>query len=172
MAATPRKRTVSSAQAAENLAWVKRHFGHVWPATQTLLLSFGGQACGIQEVLYDEAMFLRRATVFRPPVRRVPGTPNRCHDNVHVLTASTAGLRGCTGFALALNQSGVDLWLAHSWALDPDGQVTETTVPFSVYCGMVLEPHERDLYLDTSWDPLDSSAPSAKKSWKRPAAKP
>ncbi len=60
---------------------------------------------------------------FPIPAMPVPGADNQCHGNVAALWARGEAPAIGTGYALSPDE----LWRQHSWALDADGTVLETT---------------------------------------------
>lgn len=78
--------------------------------------------------------------VFRPcRVKMVSGSRNHCHTNVARLVASDPKkFEAWTGMSLCED----GLWRSHSWAVDTDGTVVETTVPRLIYYGCPMETSE------------------------------
>lgn len=66
------------------------------------------------------------------------GEPNRCHDNAENLwLESPDKYTLVSGFAFAEDRQ---MWFYHSWLLDMEGRIVETTVKFDHYFGLV--PHD------------------------------
>lgn len=62
--------------------------------------------------------------------------PNSCHDNVLQLYADQNIDHMCVGYALPPDRK----WRYHSWGLQKDGTIVETTAPFLLYFGCVMVP--------------------------------
>ena len=67
-------------------------------------------------------------------MRPVPGEAGECHRNVAVRWIDGQVDTIATGYAL----SGDNLWRQHSWGIDPDGVLAETTDERHAYVGIVL----------------------------------
>jgi hypothetical protein len=65
--------------------------------------------------------------------------PNQCHWNAYALWKS--GEAVAIGRGYALDEPGVR-WIQHSWGIDKEGRVMETTFPASAYVGVRLEGEE------------------------------
>jgi hypothetical protein len=61
--------------------------------------------------------------------------PNCCHDNVLQLYNSGTIPRMCVGYALAQDRK----WRYHSWGLTSTFDIVETTAPFLLYFGCILQ---------------------------------
>ncbi|MFC7246118.1 hypothetical protein ACFQO7_26885 [Catellatospora aurea] len=110
-------------------------YGRRWRAWCRALLSFGGSLVVppvIPESDLDE--LLARGSAFGTVVRRVQGDVGECHRNVAMLwidrTIDSIG----TGYAL----SDDGLWRQHSWGIDAEGALVETTDERRAYVGIVL----------------------------------
>jgi hypothetical protein len=66
--------------------------------------------------------------------RAAAGEPGDCHQNV--AAAWIDGTIAAIGTGYALSDDG--LWRQHSWGLDADGTLVETTDPRMAYVGIVL----------------------------------
>lgn len=62
-------------------------------------------------------------------------TPNACHDNVLHLYTKGRILCICVGYALAADRK----WRYHSWGLTVNQEIVETTAPFLLYFGCILQ---------------------------------
>ena len=60
-------------------------------------------------------------------------TPNKCHDNVLHLWNNGEIAAMCVGFALAPDRK----WRFHSWGLNTQQDIVETTAPFLLYFGCI-----------------------------------
>jgi hypothetical protein len=75
-----------------------------------------------------------RATAAGPASRFQVGADNACHTNAAVLWIHGDVSAIGTGYAL----SDDDLWRQHSWGLDADGTIVETTTERRRYVGLRL----------------------------------
>jgi hypothetical protein len=110
-------------------------YGQRWRSWCGVLLSRGGSLVvppGVAESDLDE--LLARAAVHGPTVRVRPGDVGECHRNVATLWID--GVIESIGTGYALSDDG--LWRQHSWGVDPDGVVVETTDQRRVYVGIIL----------------------------------
>jgi hypothetical protein len=82
----------------------------------------------------DLDALLAGGCAFSAAVRFVPGEAAACHGNVAVLWIDRVVDVIATGYAL----SGDDLWRQHSWGVDPDGVLVETTDERNAYIGIAL----------------------------------
>jgi len=122
-------------QRVDGYVGVDAGYGQRWRSWCRSLLSHGGSAVvppGIPEP--DLEGLLVNSSVFEPAARLLPGDDNACHGNVAVLWIDGQIASIGTGYAL----SDDDLWRQHSWGVDADGVVVETTFPRSGYVGIVL----------------------------------
>lgn len=62
---------------------------------------------------------------------------NRCHFNAAKLFLTSQAAKVVSGFALSEG-----LWRSHTWVLNSQGRIIETTELRDVYFGTVLEPKE------------------------------
>lgn len=62
---------------------------------------------------------------------------NGCHFNAAKLFLTSQAAKVVSGFALSEG-----LWRSHTWVLNSQGRIIETTEPREVYFGVVLEPKE------------------------------
>jgi hypothetical protein len=77
---------------------------------------------------------LASASGVAPDLRVLAGDENACHANAAVLWIDGAVAAIGTGYAL----SDDDLWRQHSWAVDADGTIVETTSARRAYVGLTL----------------------------------
>ncbi|SDS95387.1 hypothetical protein [Actinoplanes derwentensis] len=82
----------------------------------------------------DLDALLSTSTVFTGARRVAAGDDGDCHGNVARLWIDGAVPAIGTGYALSPD----GLWRQHSWALDADGTLVETTEPRTAYVGIVL----------------------------------
>jgi len=110
-------------------------YGQRWRSWCRNLLSYGGSLVvppGVPES--DLGALLAGASMFGPATRFVGRDPNACHHNVAVLWIDGEITSIGTGYAL----SDDGLWRQHSWGVDADGAVVETTARRRAYVGIVL----------------------------------
>ena len=69
------------------------------------------------------------------PIRYQLMKPNACHENVYTLWQHKQISHMCVGYALAPDRS----WRFHSWGLSEKLDIVETTAPFLLYFGCVLQ---------------------------------
>lgn len=130
-----------------------------WLALNDTLLAIGGQAIvahppdhfsdGLPTVLS------RRAKIFDPRgAILLEGERGACHHNTAAMFAQKElwrflgrrdlpKIKIATGWAL----SDDGLWRSHSWGVQKDGTVVETTCPRIGYLGVVLTPAESDTFV-------------------------
>lgn len=114
---------------------VDAEFGQRWRIWCRTLLSYGGSLVVPPRVPEsDLEELLASASVFGPAVRFVQGDAGECHRNVAALWIDGAIESIGTGYALSAD----DLWRPHSWGVDPDGVLVETTDERCAYMGIVL----------------------------------
>ncbi|MEU7909030.1 hypothetical protein [Actinoplanes sp. NPDC049118] len=77
---------------------------------------------------------LASASTFVARVRLADGDVGECHGNVAALWIDGALASIGTGYALSEDQ----LWRQHSWGVDTDGALVETTEERRAYVGIVL----------------------------------
>ena len=68
------------------------------------------------------------------------GAPNQCHSNSVALYDTYDDLSIATGWALSED----GCWRQHTWCVDDNGMVIETTVPRLEYYGFILEGEKLD----------------------------
>ncbi|MDG4807658.1 hypothetical protein O7634_12940 [Micromonospora sp. WMMD1120] len=110
-------------------------YGRRWRSWCGTLLSFGG-ALVVPPVGPESDLeeLLASGSAFGSAVRYVRGEANECHRNVAVGWIDGAIESIGTGYAL----SDDELWRQHSWGVDQDGVVVETTDERRAYVGIVL----------------------------------
>jgi hypothetical protein len=110
-------------------------FGERWRAWCRTLLTHGGSVVvpppGPES---DLDALLDRAAAFGSTTRFEPRDVNACHENVAVLWIDGEVESIGTGYAL----SDDGLWRQHSWGVDADGTVVETTAERQAYVGITL----------------------------------
>lgn len=133
-----------SDEQARSLTARMREMGRAQPALRTLrkkLLRVGGhELVAPPEPDPDLDDVLERGqTAVAERVRRRQGLPSECHSNVARLYYRSAGaLRIVTGYALSPD----GLWRQHSWAMEGDDTIVETTDSRVLYFGFVLRGRE------------------------------
>jgi hypothetical protein len=116
-------------------------FSERWRTWCTLLLGRGG-ALVVPHHGPDAHLenLIASAIDFPIPARPIPGSDNQCHRNVAALWARGEAPAIGTGYALSSDE----LWRQHSWAIDTDGTVLETTSSERLaYIGLRLESGEQ-----------------------------
>lgn len=100
-------------------------------ALERLLLAHGGARllCAPEP---DMAELLAHGAIHDGGALLRPGAPSRCHENAARLYLAEGGAIG-TGYGL---NDGI--WRQHSWWLDPEGRLVETTVIREMYFGITL----------------------------------
>ena len=86
---------------------------------------------------FDLEKLLHRAGEVTTGSRLAEGDINACHANAARLWIDGAVAAIGTGYALT-----DDLWRQHSWGIDADGTVVETTMPRERYVGLTLHETE------------------------------
>ena len=100
-------------------------------AAATRMMSYGGEAIesGLESYMAWVAMGELRGG---RDARLVDGAYELCHDNCMRMAATDSTLTHHYGYAL-----GADMcWYQHSWLVDVDDQIVETTLPRIAYLGM------------------------------------
>ncbi|MDG4840276.1 hypothetical protein O7631_27430 [Micromonospora sp. WMMD967] len=121
----------------DTYAGVDAGYGQRWRTWCATLLSFGGSL--VVPTLRPESdleELLANRSAFGSAVRCVQGDANQCHRNVAVRWIDGVTESIGTGYAL----SDDELWRQHSWGVDPDGAVVETTDKRRTYVGVLLPP--------------------------------
>jgi hypothetical protein len=136
------------------LAWLAFHPDHAEeiadPVTRPVdastrdlcarLLALGGTRVAVQ---FADAgvcgLILRDGQLTRPEdLTELPGEFHRCHTNsASAWEAAPDRFRIQTGFGLCGG-----IWRRHTWLLDLEGRVVETTVPQELYFGAVLDAEQ------------------------------
>ncbi len=99
------------------------------------LLHIGGTTVGIDPLDEDLAALATSGAPFDDrPVIVQPGAPSQCHRNSADLCRDGKA-RVATGYALSEDGH----WRYHSWGIDADGAIIETTLPRTRYYGIVLD---------------------------------
>jgi len=116
-----------------------------WTALWKRLMAKGGQAVVFPlsmdgEPHLDE-LLSRRATFSKDKARMILGVRNECHGNACILE-SREGYKVGTGYALSPD----GLWRQHSWAIDQDGRIVETTERRVAYYGFTMTAPEVKLF--------------------------
>lgn len=99
------------------------------------LLSFGGDLV-VPPVHPDPDLdeLLTGVRSWGPADHLQPGEDGSCHENVAILWVDGAAAEVGTGYALSED----GLWRQHSWGVDADGTVIETTEERLRYVGVAL----------------------------------
>jgi len=105
-------------------------------ALEERLLGLGGFAAvpdlGVDVSL--EIVLERGVSHDRQGERFIEGEPSMCHHNSAALVLSGQAVGIGTGYVL----SDDGLWRSHSWAIDEDGRIIETTAVREVYFGLKI----------------------------------
>jgi hypothetical protein len=107
------------------------------------MLAVAGQAVCLHREI-DLKELLARARFSRGyNARMMVGEPIRCHANSAALwDANRNKLRLVTGYGLTRD----GMWRQHSWCIDQDDRVVETTVKRLLYYGFILNRDEANLF--------------------------
>jgi hypothetical protein len=110
-------------------------YGRRWRSWCRRLLGSGGDLV-VPPMTPDPDLdiLLAAAEVYPSGARLVPGETSACHANVAALWVAGEFASICTGYALSEDE----LWRSHSWGLDADGTIVETTFDRVTYVGAVL----------------------------------
>ena len=114
---------------------------------QKILLDIGGKNARIE---IDEPdfynLFTRGLLIDRPSDIIIEGEMCQCHKNsVFLWETAKRRYRIMTGYAL----SAAGTWHQHSWVLDSDDSIIETTIKREKYFGYILSPLEAEAFLWT-----------------------
>jgi hypothetical protein len=114
---------------------VEADFGQRWTRWCRHLLSYGGDLV-VPPRQPDEDLdeFLAHGRAHGAASRTVEGGNNACHANAAILWIDGAVTAIGTGYAL----SDDNLWRQHSWGIDTDGTLVETTIGRQLYVGLTL----------------------------------
>jgi hypothetical protein len=116
-------------------AGVDQDYGRRWRRWCGTLLHHGGALVVPRpRPEPDLDALLASAVAFTRGARLVAGDTNACHANAAALWAGGEVRSIGTGYAL----SDDGLWRQHSWGVDADGTVVETTVDREAYVGVAL----------------------------------
>jgi hypothetical protein len=114
---------------------VDAKYGQRWRSWCRTLLSFGGSlVVPPRDPEPDLEALLAGASAFGSEVRFTQAGAGECHGNVAALWIDGAIASIGTGYALSDDQ----LWRQHSWGVDAEGVLVETTDERSAYVGVVL----------------------------------
>lgn len=124
-------------QRIEAVAGVDASYGLRWRTWCRSLLVHGGSLVVPPAVPeHDLEALLADASRFGPVVRLIPRGDGACHENVASMWIDGEFPSIGTGYALTN-----ELWRQHSWGVDADGMVVETTsAEREIYVGIVLPP--------------------------------
>ncbi|MBQ0904544.1 hypothetical protein [Micromonospora sp. U21] len=114
---------------------VDAEFGQRWRSWCQKLLSFGGSLVVPPGKPESDLEELRAGgSAFGSAVRYVQGDAGECHRNVAALWIDGVIESIGTGYALSADE----LWRQHSWGVERDGALVETTDERRAYVGIVL----------------------------------
>lgn len=131
-------------------------YADAWKALVAAVLAHGGRHVVPPMRPEDGATLIGLLT---PEVRSghgarlVPGQPSSCHGNSSLLLLRGEVAAIATGYGLSDDQ----LWRQHTWALDAEGRIVETTEPRLSYAGRVLSPADAVVFALENLD-LDPEA--------------
>lgn len=128
--------------------WRKQYPARDYEALKQRLLDAAGFAvCLHQEE--DLPFLLSRGEFYRGyNSRTMRGQNCRCHANSAALwDVNRSKLRIVTGYALSRD----GMWRCHSWCIDKDDKVIETTEKRVLYYGYPMTPAEAEEFLDNNW---------------------
>lgn len=110
---------------------------------QDRLLGLGGAETCFFYMPWSLDKLLERGEVFSPPIIRVKGKRSQCHDNAcRLWRRAPKRYRIVNGYGL----SDDGIWREHSWCLNKQGKVVETTEPRLIYFGFVLTEDESNIF--------------------------
>lgn len=138
-----RQRALFSARVARHEA-AQPGYGQSWRALCRDLLSYGGDLVVATDTPDPVVSLLVGGRLRFDPgqaARIVRGRRRECHQNV-IRRWRSGKLRIVTGYAL----SDDGLWRPHSWGLDADDRVVETTDAREMYAGVVLDDVESEAF--------------------------
>ncbi|RZT77219.1 hypothetical protein EV382_0365 [Micromonospora violae] len=119
----------------DTYAGVDAGYRQRWRSWCGTLLSFGGSlVVPPARPDFDLEELLASGSAFGSAVQCVQGDAGKCHRNVAVCWIDGAIESIGTGYALSADE----LWRQHSWGVDSDGAVVETTDERRAYVGIVL----------------------------------
>ena len=128
--------------------WRKRFPLRDYEALKQRLLAVAGQAvCLHQEE--DLPQLLSRGEFYRGyNSRMMKGEAGRCHANSSRLwERNSSKLRIVTGYALSRDGA----WRQHTWCVDKDDKVIETTEKRVLYFGFPMTRAEAEEFADNNW---------------------
>jgi hypothetical protein len=113
------------------------------------LLLIGGHTVTMPEIEEDLAKIIERGTA--PSINHLyvmKGRESQCHENsANCWDANRDRSSIMTGYALLDG-----MWVQHTWVLDKEKTIVETTTPREAYFGFELTPEEADqFYFDNAW---------------------
>ncbi|MCX6665193.1 MAG: hypothetical protein NT038_03920 [Euryarchaeota archaeon] len=106
------------------------------------LLNHGGKSVTIVLCPFTQRI-LTDGKLLSNQIRQEPQTLGACHCNTYEL-AEKNGYSRYTGYALCCQAPFLDEWQRHSWCMDKDGVIVESTLRFSLYYGIPLSVSEYD----------------------------
>lgn len=123
-------------------------YRQAWQRWEQRLLAHGGDAVVAlpdpEEALGELLEHARVSVPGRTGTLLLSGRPSDCHGNVARLwTAKELPLR-CVATGYALSDDG--LWRQHSWAVQDNGAVVETTEVREMYAGVCLDAKAADRF--------------------------
>ena len=120
-------------------------YAAVWSEFEAALLTFGGVAA-VPPMSPDPMLKIFIAEGFLQDPRSVVvvvGDPSRCHQNAAALWRSRKALSIGTGYGLT-----GDLWREHSWGVDSESRLIETTEVRDQYFGIVISGERAQKFAD------------------------
>lgn len=112
---------------------------------ENLILSHGGEAV-VWNIEEDLNCLIKRGKVFSTDrLRSKRGQNSQCHSNSGWQWHTHKTYRIVTGYGLGPDD---DLWRQHTWILDSQKQIIETTVARRAYFGFILTKSESKQFFD------------------------
>jgi|SRR6476620_8281735 len=144
-------------KASENAEWLERLKARGFTADsvydkgqnedlKNLLLGYGGVAVVLPKIERDKKLIMVDGyAMVNPEIFQEKGDPCECHKNSAKIWKQY-GYRLHTGYALSSDE----VWRQHSWTVDNENVVHESTEPREVYFGFQLEEDEAEIFYEAN----------------------